>query len=63
LVDEIEASENKEALIVLTGTVATAAVTFVASMPIPLETAVGGSQVYYQYLLAHYIVNQDVTNG
>jgi hypothetical protein len=37
LVDEIEVSENKEALIVLAGTVAGAAATFVASLPIPLE--------------------------
>ena len=37
MVDEIEVSENKEALIVLAGTVAGAATTFVASMPIPLE--------------------------
>jgi hypothetical protein len=37
LVDEIEVSENKEALIVLAGTVAGAATTFVASLPIPLE--------------------------
>jgi hypothetical protein len=37
LVDEIEISENKEALIVLAGTVAGAATTFVASLPIPLE--------------------------
>jgi len=36
LVDEIEASENK-ALIVLAGTVAGAATTFVASLPIPPE--------------------------
>jgi hypothetical protein len=27
------------------------------------STAVGGSQAYYQYLLAHDAVNQDVTNG
>jgi hypothetical protein len=37
LVDGIEVSENKEALIVLAGTVAGAATTFVASLPIPLE--------------------------
>ncbi len=37
MVDEIEVSENKEALIVLAGTVAAAATTFVASLPIPLE--------------------------
>jgi hypothetical protein len=37
LVDEIEVSENKEALIVLAGTVAGAATSFVASLPIPLE--------------------------
>ena len=37
MVDEIEVSENKEALIVLAGTVAGAAATFVASLPIPLE--------------------------
>jgi hypothetical protein len=37
LVDEIEVSENREALIVLAGTVAGAATTFVASLPIPLE--------------------------
>jgi hypothetical protein len=37
LVDEIEVSENKEALIVLAGTVVGAATTFVASLPIPLE--------------------------
>jgi hypothetical protein len=63
LVVEIEVSENKEAVIVLAGTIAGAAATFVASLPIPLETAVGGSQAYYQYLLAHDAVNQDVTNG
>jgi hypothetical protein len=34
LVDEIEVSENMEALIVLAGTVAGAAATFVASLPI-----------------------------
>jgi hypothetical protein len=37
LVDTIEVSENKEALIVLAGTVAAAATTFVASLPLPLE--------------------------
>ena len=37
MVDEIEVSENKEALIVLVGIVAAAATTFVASLPIPLE--------------------------
>ena len=37
MVDEIEVSENKEALIVLAGTVAGAATTFIASLPIPLE--------------------------
>ena len=37
MVDEIEVSENKEAFIVLAGTVAGAATTFVASLPIPLE--------------------------
>ncbi len=37
LVDEIKLSENKEALIVLAGTVSGAATTFVASLPIPLE--------------------------
>lgn len=37
LVDDIEVSENKEALIVLAGTVAGATTTFVASLPIPLE--------------------------
>ena len=37
MVDEIEVSENKEALIVLTCTVAGAATTFDASLPIPLE--------------------------
>ena len=37
MVDEIEVSENKEALIVLAGTVAGAATSFVASLPIPLE--------------------------
>ena len=37
MVDEIEVSENKEALIVLAGTVAAAATTFVASLPLPLE--------------------------
>ena len=37
LVDGIEVSENKEALIVLAGTVAGAATTFVASLPFPLE--------------------------
>jgi hypothetical protein len=37
LVDEIEVSENKEALIVLAGTVASAANMFIASLPLPLE--------------------------
>ena len=37
MVDEIEVSENKEALIVLAGTVAGAATTLVASLPIPME--------------------------
>ena len=37
MIDEIEVSENKEVLIVLAGTVAGAAATFVASLPIPLE--------------------------
>ena len=37
MVDKIEVSENKEALIVLAGTVAGAVTTFVASLPIPLE--------------------------
>ena len=37
MVDTIEVSENKEALIVLAGTVAAAATTFVASLPLPLE--------------------------
>jgi hypothetical protein len=37
LVDEIEVSENKEALIVLAGTVAGAATAFVASLPIRLR--------------------------
>ena len=37
MVGEIEVSENKEALIVLAGTVTGAATTFVASLPIPLE--------------------------
>lgn len=37
MVNEIEVSENKEALIVLAGTVSGAATTFVASLPIPLE--------------------------
>jgi len=37
LVDEIVVSENQEALIVLAGTVAGAATSFVASLPIPLE--------------------------
>jgi hypothetical protein len=37
LVDEVEVSENKEALIVLAGTVVGAAATFVASLPIPHE--------------------------
>ena len=36
MVDEIEISENK-ALLVLAGTVAGAATSFVASLPIPLE--------------------------
>jgi hypothetical protein len=40
LVDEIEVSENREALIVLAGTVAGAATTFVASLPIPVEIKV-----------------------
>ena len=35
MVGEIEVSENKEALIVLAGTVASAATMFVASLPIP----------------------------
>jgi hypothetical protein len=38
LIGEIEVSENKDALIVLAGTVADAATTFVASLPIPLES-------------------------
>ena len=37
MVENIEVSENKEALIVLAGTVAGAATTFIASLPIPLE--------------------------
>ncbi len=37
MVDAIEVSENKEALIVLAGTVAGAVASFVASLPIPLE--------------------------
>jgi len=37
LVDEIVVSENQEALIVFAGTVAGAATSFVASLPIPLE--------------------------
>jgi hypothetical protein len=37
LVGEIEVSENKEALIVLAGTVAGAATTFIASLPMALE--------------------------
>ena len=37
MVENIEVSENKEALLVLAGTVAGAATTFVASLPIPLE--------------------------
>ncbi len=37
MVDKIVVSENKEALIVLAGTIAGAATTFVASLPIPLE--------------------------
>jgi hypothetical protein len=37
LFGEIGVSENKEALIVLAGTIAGAATTFVASLPIPLE--------------------------
>ena len=37
MVDEVEVSENKEALIVLAGTVAGAATSFVASLPIPLD--------------------------
>ena len=37
MVDEIEVSENKEALIVLVGTVAGAATTFIVSLSIPLE--------------------------
>jgi hypothetical protein len=37
LVDEIEVSENKEALIVLACTVAGATTTLVASLPVPLE--------------------------
>jgi hypothetical protein len=37
LVDEVVVSENKEALIVLAGTVAGAGTMFVASLPIPLE--------------------------
>ena len=37
MVDEIEVSENRDALIVLAGTVAGAATAFAASLPIPLE--------------------------
>ena len=37
LVNEIEVSEDKEALIGLAGTVAGGSTTFVASLPIPLE--------------------------
>ena len=37
MVDEIEVSENKEALIVLAGTIAGAATTFFASLPLPLK--------------------------
>ena len=37
LVEGIEVSENKEALLVLAGTVAGAATSFVASLPIQLE--------------------------
>ena len=37
MVYEIEVSGNKEALIVLAGTVAAAGTTFVASLPIPIE--------------------------
>jgi len=37
LVDEIEVSENREALIVLAGTVAGATTTLIAALPIPAE--------------------------
>ena len=37
MVEGIEVSENKEALLVLAGTVAGAATSFVASLPIQLE--------------------------
>ena len=37
MVDEVEVSKNREALIVLAGTVAGAATTLVASLPISLE--------------------------
>jgi hypothetical protein len=40
LVENIEVSENKEALIVLAGTVAGAATTFVAALPIVAEIRV-----------------------
>jgi len=40
LVGEIEVSENKEALIVLAGTVAGAATSFVAALPIATEIKV-----------------------
>ena len=40
MVDTIEVSENKEALIVLAGTVAGAATSFVAALPIAAEIKV-----------------------
>jgi hypothetical protein len=40
LVSEIEVSENKEALIVLAGTVAAAATSFVAALPLTAEIKV-----------------------
>jgi hypothetical protein len=40
LVESIEVSENKETLIVLAGTVAGAATSFVAALPLAAETKV-----------------------
>jgi hypothetical protein len=40
LVDEVEVSENKEALIVLAGTVAGAATSFVAALPLAAEVKI-----------------------
>ena len=55
MVDEIEVSENKEALIVLAGTVAGAATTFVASLPIPLEIKAPVVADYASNLMNSYL--------